>query len=259
MATSQRMVLQGAGEESLVPCYGRGDAGPRASHRVQLEDCSSLSGSVHKVLPPGPCPVQSDGHLWNSRVSGWRKLLCLKISPSLHSPDGPSPPVPAGEVVPVEGAELLLQAEDAECQVGGGHDQQADPGWEEQLQCLRASCILIPPPPAHLQHDENLEELVVGGSQLCHAALLCLQLFLCVYCTFCKVRGVSMDSFCPVHLAPPAWHLHLLVPSVPSSSCPVCPTPPAWHLHLLPSIPTSSSPACPAPPAQHPHTGTALT
>lgn len=45
------------GSRSLVPCYGRGDARPRASHRVQLEDGSSPSGSVHKVLLPGPHPV----------------------------------------------------------------------------------------------------------------------------------------------------------------------------------------------------------
>lgn len=31
--------------------------------------------------------------------------------------EGPSPPVPAGEVIPVQRAELLLQTEDAECQV----------------------------------------------------------------------------------------------------------------------------------------------
>lgn len=31
--------------------------------------------------------------------------------------EGPSPPVPTGEVIPVQGAELLLQTEDAECQV----------------------------------------------------------------------------------------------------------------------------------------------
>lgn len=43
-------------------------------------------------------------------------------------PGGSSPPVPTGEVVPVERAELLLQAEDAERQVRRGHDQEADAG-----------------------------------------------------------------------------------------------------------------------------------
>lgn len=40
------------------------------------------------------------------------------------------------------------------------------------------------PPSAHLQHNEDLQELVVRGSQLRHTALLHLQLLFSVYCTF---------------------------------------------------------------------------
>lgn len=54
--------------------------------------------------------------------------------------------MPAGEVVPVQGAELLLQTEDAECQVGGGHDQEADAvSGEEQAQALRQTFLVWNP------------------------------------------------------------------------------------------------------------------
>lgn len=106
-------------------------------------------------------------------------------------PKGPSPPVPTGEVVPVQRAELLLQTEDAERQVRGGHDQEADAGdsgTSTSAQQLAIPAFPRPPAPqlplAHSQHNEDLQELVVGGSQLRHAALLHLQLLLGVYCTF---------------------------------------------------------------------------